>query len=183
MEHFYQSVPGFFDFEDLYSKMVREATNGARFVEIGCWKGKSAAYMAVEIVNSGKDIKFDCVDTWLGSYVLRFDPDIPRLYEVFLENINPVRHVINPVKMTSVDAAKTYSDNSLDFVFLDAEHDYHFVKPDILAWLPKVKIGGIFAGHDYFAPPGETTGVKYAVDELLDKSKLEFNGASFVYKK
>ena len=68
-----------------------------------------------------------------------------------------------PIKMTSIEASKTFEDNSLDFVFLDASHEYEDVKEDILHWLPKIKSGGIFAGHDY-AP---SWGVYNAVNESL----------------
>jgi hypothetical protein len=64
--------------------------------------------------------------------------------------------------MTSLEAAKLYPDNSLDFVLIDASHDYPSVHADILAWLPKVKSGGILAGDDL-----PWFGVKRAVDELL----------------
>lgn len=51
-----------FSYANLYSEMVNRFPSGSHFFEIGSWKGKSSAYMAVEIVNSGKDIKFDCID-------------------------------------------------------------------------------------------------------------------------
>ena len=55
MEHFYQRIQGWFDFQNIYSNAVSTApTEGAHFVEIGSWKGTSAAYMAVEIANSRK---------------------------------------------------------------------------------------------------------------------------------
>ena len=41
---------------------------------------------------------------------------------------------------------------SLDFVYLDARHDYKGVTLDLEAYWPKVKDGGIFAGHDYVHP-------------------------------
>lgn len=63
IEHFYQNIQGWFTFPNLYSSIVNHYPNDSHFVEIGVWKGKSAAYMAVEILNSQKSIKFDCIDT------------------------------------------------------------------------------------------------------------------------
>jgi len=37
----------------------------------------------------------------------------------------------------------------LDFVYIDAAHDYRSVRADIMAWLPLVRSGGILAGHDW----------------------------------
>ena len=44
-----------------------ESYDNAHFVEVGTWQGNSAAYMAVEILNSGKNIQFDVYDIW-GRY-------------------------------------------------------------------------------------------------------------------
>lgn len=49
----------------------------------------------------------------------------------------------------SVEAAKGVKDDSLDFVFIDADHTYEGALADILAWTPKVRKGGTIAGHDY----------------------------------
>ena len=49
----------------------------------------------------------------------------------------------------SVEAAKGIRDESLDFVFIDADHSYEGCLADILAWTPKIKIGGMIAGHDF----------------------------------
>lgn len=68
----------------------------------------------------------------------------------------------------SAEAAKKFSDHSLDFVYIDAAHDYDSVKRDILAWLPKVRHGGILAGHDYLYYG--TPDVKRAVDEIFGSS-------------
>lgn len=167
MEHFYNRIQGWFDFQNHYTNMVNQAQDGAHFVEVGTWKGTSAAYMAVEIVNSGKKIRFDCVDTWKGS-----DEDWHKqdhhvqqgtLYEHFLDNMKPVEGFYNPVRLTSVEAAAQYENRSLDFVFIDAGHTYEDVKADIIAWLPKVKKGGWIGGHDY--PWCE--GIRRACKELL----------------
>jgi hypothetical protein len=57
MEHFYQNIDGWFDFQDIYSDVIRKLPNNAHIVEVGAWKGKSTAYLAVEAINSGKILK------------------------------------------------------------------------------------------------------------------------------
>jgi hypothetical protein len=164
IEHFYQNIgENWFDYPDFYSKIVNYFPDGSHFVEVGSWKGRSASYMAVEIHNLNKKIKFDCVDTWNGSVEhVREGFDLNNLYNEFLNNIKPVSHIINPIRMTSLEASKLYADKSLDFVFIDASHEYEDVKNDIIHWFPKVKVGGVLGGHDR-----GWQGVAKAVSELL----------------
>ena len=60
-----------------------------------------------------------------------------------------MKHIITPIQDESVSASCKYTDDSLDFVFIDADHRYDSVVADIQAWLPKMKNGSILAGHDY----------------------------------
>ena len=53
------------------------------------------------------------------------------------------------IKALSTDAVKRFADESLDFVFIDANHDYEHVVEDIAAWSKKVRKGGLVCGHDY----------------------------------
>ncbi|MCI0534289.1 MAG: class I SAM-dependent methyltransferase [Verrucomicrobiales bacterium] len=53
------------------------------------------------------------------------------------------------VRCDSLTAAAAAADESLDFVFIDAEHTYDAVRQDIATWARKVRLGGIIAGHDY----------------------------------
>lgn len=61
------------------------------------------------------------------------------------EHINRVHFL----RTTSQAAAELIKDESLDFVYIDANHKYDFVKEDIDLWFPKVRKGGVLAGHDY----------------------------------
>ena len=148
--------------------MIKHFPTNSHFVEVGSWKGRSAAFMAVEINNSGKSIKFDCVDTWEGSKTEdahQNDSYVKNglLYEKFLSNTEVVKHIITPKRGDSIQMSMTYEDDSLDFVFIDGDHRYEFVKADIEAWVPKVKIGGIVSGHDY----GWCTDIRKAVHEFF----------------
>jgi len=169
MEHFYKNTAGenWFNYPNLYKGMVSRVSSGAHFVEVGVWKGMSACFMAVEIINSGKAIKFDCVDTW--DYVAPkagiAEHKYKELYETFLENIAPVKEQITPVRALSWDGADFYKHESLDFVFIDASHDYASVLKDLTAWYPKIKKGGVIAGHDYLPSQGVFT----AVNDFFEK--------------
>lgn len=181
MEHFYQNIgpENWFDYEDLYRAVVNGFANNSTFIEVGSWKGRSSAFMAVEIINSGKNIKFHCVDTWEGSEEHANEEVIKNntLFNVFCNNIDPVKNAIHPVKMSSTEAAKLYENNSIDFIFIDACHTYDCVKEDIINWFPKVKPNGILAGHDY---SWET--VKKAVHELLPNAQHCSQNCWFIKK-
>jgi len=172
MQHIYEQIPGFFDFENIYRDAVQEFGPNAHFVEVGAWYGRSAAFMAVEIINSGKAIKFEVIDTWEGTWPRQgsesTDPNLLKygtMYPNFLMNVRPVWHALTPIKLPSLEAVKLYDDHSLDFVFIDAAHDYDNVRKDILAWKPKVKPGGILAGHDY--SPTDSPALVKAVNVTL----------------
>lgn len=192
MNHFYETVPGHFNYENVYRDMIAFAPENSeeKFVEIGVWKGKSVSYAGVEIHNSGKKITLDAVDTWEGSPgepILMNDPSLIEgtLYKEFLLNTVPVRRIVTPVKMPSVEAAKQYADNSLFFVFIDGSHLYEAVKEDILAWLPKVKPGGFIGGHD-IDQTEEFNGVRKAVDEIIGAKNIKIYNkgwASWLHRK
>jgi predicted O-methyltransferase YrrM len=65
----------------------------------------------------------------------------------------------------SADVAGTFDDDIFDIVFVDADHSEASVRRDVGAWLPKVKPGGVIAGHDYGSK--NHAGVKIAVDDIF----------------
>jgi predicted O-methyltransferase YrrM len=55
---------------------------------------------------------------------------------------------VHMLRLTSSDAANMFPDGVVDFVYIDANHEYKYVKEDIMAWIPKLRGGGILAGDD-----------------------------------
>jgi predicted O-methyltransferase YrrM len=162
VNHYFESIQGWFTFPNFYKNIVSYLPSGSTIVEVGCWKGKSSSYLAVEILNSGKDIKLICVDTFDGSaeHVIKnspfYEPLLEQkdgLYNEFLKNIDPVKDIVEIVRSASLDAADKIANDSVDLVFIDAAHDYDSVYQDIKYWLPKVKEGRFLAGHDVAYAP------------------------------
>jgi hypothetical protein len=84
--------------------------------------------------------------------------------------------IVQIIRDYSVAAAGQVPDGSLDWVFIDANHSYRTVLEDMDAWFPKLKPGGVFAGHDY----GDDTNyphwceVKSAVDRWMGEHNIAF---------
>lgn len=149
----WEKIEGYNNCPNLYEQEVDAAHDGAHFVEVGAFKGKSAAFMAELIKASGKSITFDVVDHWEGSTdIIATDPDVlaGTLKQAFDRNVAYIAEYITSIyDGKSVDAAAVYTDNSLDFVFIDASHETADVIADCTAWWPKVKRGGVLAGDDW----------------------------------
>lgn len=93
------------------------------------------------------------------------------LFKETTRRLRPYGKRSEVLRLTSEAACLQFEDGQLDFVYIDAHHQYEAVKTDIERWYPKVKVGGILAGHDYFnADHGGSYvfGVKKAVDEFFD---------------
>lgn len=56
---------------------------------------------------------------------------------------------IKVMRMLTREAANEVADESLDYVYVDARHDYCGCREDMDRWWPKVRPGGMLAGHDY----------------------------------
>lgn len=87
------------------------------------------------------------------------------------ELLEPYNAII--LKSDSVEASEGIEDESLDFVFIDADHTYEGVKRDIEAWAPKVRPGGIVSGHDYYVFASGEDGVIRAVDEYVKTNGIK----------
>lgn len=97
-----------------------------------------------------------------GSVPINFDYYYPGIIKEFGNKPNISIH-----KLASLDACKKFVDEYFDFVYLDACHSYEAVTQDIATWFPKVKVGCILGGHDYFKV---FPGVIKAVDEFIQNS-------------
>lgn len=134
-------------------------------LEVGSWLGTGSTRVFIEELSRVRGARLICVDTWRGSPNVSRHREIVRDYDVF----STFRHnaesmgagdFVHPMLMPSQVAASLIRDHSLDLVFIDGDHSYACTRDDISGWLPKVRQGGILAGHDCECRPiGDLTSV------------------------
>lgn len=120
--------------------------------EVGCWKGESTrSYAPIVKDNNGHIYVVDwfCGNTGAGEGPHGYKPKNADDIEIqFRNNLMDYCSIITILRGHSVEMAKYIHDESLDICYIDGDHKYTNVKNDIQNYLPKVKKGGILAGHD-----------------------------------
>jgi len=92
-------------------------------------------------------LKLLCVDPW-AAYQRVTQEMADTCYAQAIERLTP--YGVTIIRKPSIEAAKDVPDGSLDFVYIDAAHDFDNVMVDIILWAKKVRKGGIVSGHDFF---------------------------------
>jgi len=134
-------------------------------VEVGSFKGEFAR----TILEKWQGTLY-MVDAW---YELEDYNDMSNIglnQDAYLEamrSINEFRDRAYMLRCLSKQAVDLFPDESLDFVYIDANHEYSYVVEDIKLWYPKVKKGGIVAGHDYLD-------IDWYDDEYSEKDKNKY---------
>ena len=177
----WQDIPGWFNWRDGQEEAAAHFGDGDRFVEVGCYLGRSICSLADVVAGCGLEVDIVGVDTALGS-----GPEGKR-------NTNAHGHAVQHgggtmagllhrnvlacgfadrvqlIISDSVRASRLFPDDSVAWVHLDARHDYLSVCEDIDAWRPKVRRGGWLTGDDY--DQWQWPGVVRAVSERLEDAE------------
>lgn len=140
-------------------------TNGA---EIGVWEGEYSRTLVRRVPN----LHLYCIDPWksYGDFheTCNDDAIMEAAYEKTKEELKGRNVTI--FRCESKDAVLNVPDGSLDFVFIDGNHNLPYTIADLHTWIPKVRKGGIISGHDYLVkryPPSDIH-VKIAINAWTD---------------
>ena len=161
IRRYWHDVDGWFIWRSAQEEAVNRFPDGSTFVEVGTYLGRSLCSLGEVVERSGKSISVIGIDTCRGS-----GPEGPGEKDYHASAVANgggtfagVLHKnvldcgfgekIVLIISDSVTASRLFGDASLEWVHLDARHDYASVKADIEAWLPKVKAGGWLSGDDY----------------------------------
>lgn len=151
--------------------------------EVGVAKGYFSKFLCEHIPHL-KLYSIDAWEVWPGATHGETQKSFEELYRAAKKRLDPFQcHIIRDWSMSAVNR---FADESLDFVYIDAAHDYNAVYQDIREWSKKVRKGGIVSGHDYISPTevlnksnytkddfNDTNyGVKKAVDDFVKENKI-----------
>jgi predicted O-methyltransferase YrrM len=173
----HNEIFGWFDFSDIYDEAVNKASDGDSMLEIGCYMGKSTAYLCERIKLSGKKIDLHVVDLFdtssifqseLYNGIIKGEHTLEQIFDINMEQLGfkPTKY-----KGLSNQMPTKFKDDFFSMIFIDGSHDYKSVIEDMELYYPKLKSGGIFAGHDYTQ---RDIGVIQAVNEFTQKHNLQY---------
>lgn len=145
-------------------------------VEIGSYSGESSIIFAQEFPFA----IIYCIDPWVNGYddkdIISF-ADMEKIEKEFDERTKYYKNIVK---------IKDYSTNiniqNVSMIYIDGNHQYEFVKNDILHWKDKILPNGIISGHDYYdhQEHSHVAGVKKAVLELLGFPNLRYKDGSWI---
>lgn len=139
-------------------------------IEIGTYKGENAK----DILKNLDIKKLYCVDPYAEYDDYEHDGacnGISRAEKIAHNNLKMFGNKVLWIKDYSSAAADYFNNESVDFIYIDGNHEYSYVKEDIEKYYPKLKNGGIMAGHDIEGWPG----VVKAVSEFCVNNNINFN--------
>lgn len=127
----------------------------ALFNELELYKGAeigvAAADFSTYLCERMPLIELYCIDPWQPYRGNRRGGGLDQQhgnYEIAKKRLAPYNATL--IRKMSIDAVKDFEDGSLDFVYIDGNHDFDYVMMDLILWSQKVKTGGVVAGHDYY---------------------------------
>lgn len=115
-------------------------------VELGVDEGK----LSRKICKANPQLKLYCVDAWenYDDYTDRLNKrDLPAKFLKAQERLKGYN--VRFIRKYSMKAVRKFKKESLDFVYIDANHNLPYVMDDIIYWSQRVRPGGIVAGHDW----------------------------------
>jgi hypothetical protein len=160
------------------------------FVEIGVFRGDFSK-MILDIIRPSKLYLIDPFEHSIETYgegqittAYSDEEDYQIVKNRFRYEIQKNQIIIN--RGYSFDVVEHYSDNSFDFIYHDGSHLYKDLKRDLNEWLPKLKEGGIMAGHDHTENYKDHVGK--AVNEFCFKHQFEIilynkNGGDYALRR
>ena len=152
-------------------KMIKEH-NYLMGAELGINIGNNIMYL----LKNNPELAMVAVDNWDPNYHWFDAPESERIFKNRLM-LNKCQNRVAIIKDLSYNVAARFNDGFFDFVFIDASHIYKDVVKDINAWYPKVRIGGLFSGHDINWPD-----VTLAVNQLLPDYKTDVDNVWYLVK-
>jgi hypothetical protein len=159
------------------ARLLRRLPKHSVGVEIGVWAGDLSA----AILRAVRPMQLHLLDpwafapdaryeqAWYGGARARSQAEMDEVYKRVLQRFETeiADGAVVIHRSTSAEAAAGFEDASLDWVYVDGNHLYEYVRADLELFAPKMRPGGLLAGDDYGAAGWWDDGVRRAVDRFL----------------
>jgi len=177
---------------ELVAKFINEFPENSTIVEMGVWKGWSTSLIIPKLK---RDYNYICVDWFKGSPTESCDNANPDVVEKMFVDRMKEKNIFNKIKLirgNSTVVADYFKDETIDLFFLDGAHTEPHFRNDLKAWSDKIKIGGIFSGHDwntvgdsalsFFTIDGRFEPI-YLPDEIRNKTIGSFDVSTWFFRR
>jgi hypothetical protein len=153
--------------------------------EIGVWRGEFSRRI-LEIVHPQELHLIDpwafqpsYPNRWYGGGLAQTPNEMDQIYADVVRDLgsDPAVRIHRGFSHQVVDE---FPDAYFDWVYVDGNHSYEFVRKDLLRYWPKIRAGGLLAGDDY------RKDVKRAVDEFTEELgtvKMKILRGNFILRK
>jgi len=148
----------YFYWKPTYDFMI-SFLNKNQELRVGCEVGVCAGQNIKHIIENCKNIKkmygVDpySKDSWDMKDFVNVEKEFGGFNSLYYEvktMLSQFGNKVELIRKTSTYAALDFEDESLDFVFIDAGHEFKDCYNDIVSWYPKVKKNGLIMGHDFY---------------------------------
>jgi len=160
------------DEQRLLYRLAKEVPKGKAIVEIGAWMGKATIMLAAGSMAGSKApvyaVDYFTLTSSVGhDYSVYLKEGTGDYLSIFLENIrnSGLSSIVTPIRSSTVKAAQSWTGPTAHLVFFDADHRYHAVQSDFLAWIDRCSLGAQVAFHDFNIP--DYPGVGSFVNRLV----------------
>ena len=118
--------------------------------KVGAEIGVERGLFSEQLCLANPGVKLYCIDSWEIHQECPEYNKQHRLDKYYAEaKVRLSKYHCELIKKYSIDAIRDFAPNSLDFVYIDANHRFDFIMNDIIQWSKIVRPGGIISGHDY----------------------------------
>ena len=184
----------YFGEEDGRERLLERLPKRAVCAEIGVYQGRFSEL----ILRIARPKKLHLIDPWkyeadpaydqsfMGGAKGQSQARMDAMHDTVVKVFKSRRVDIH--RAGSAECSSLFPDNYFDWIYIDGNHQYEFVKRDLELYFSKVKGGGLIAGDDYDRGPNHWSkdGVKHAVDEFVSKDlcqKIVIDKHQFLLRK
>ncbi len=191
MKHEYYKIPGWFNYAEMYDIAIENIPKDGKFLEIGCFLGKSTNYLCTNLINAGReDVTVYALDTFKGSSEHRFLDKIVDKDGSFIEKTKDnLRYFIGRNQCHLIESRSDnqetidkFEDKTFDVIMVDGAHEYEAVLEDIENWWPKLKDGGIMLLDDMYMESVKQAahkGLQHKVENFMIMQSTEATGIAY----